>query len=102
MRFGLYNAGGPQDVPERGGITRGGHALEGNGLVASLFLAHKERRDFKYVGKVGTGWSMAQSAKLRAAARGDRGRRLRSGDLPIELEGLTGWKAIAYGEPIVS
>jgi bifunctional non-homologous end joining protein LigD len=42
-----------------------GFAPEGNGLVAALHLARKEGREFVYVGKVGTGWSMEQSAKLR-------------------------------------
>ncbi len=49
----------------RGTFTVVGYAPEGNGLVASLFLARKEGRELTYVGKVGTGWSMAQSAKLR-------------------------------------
>lgn len=49
----------------REAFTVVGYAPEGNGLVAALFLARKEGRDLKFVGKVGTGWSMAQSAKLR-------------------------------------
>lgn len=49
----------------RGTFTVVGYTPEGNGLVASLHLARKEGRELKYVGKVGTGWSMAQSAKLR-------------------------------------
>ncbi len=42
-----------------------GYTPEGTGLVASLHLARKDGRELTYVGKVGTGWSMAQSAKLR-------------------------------------
>ncbi len=42
-----------------------GYTPERNGLVASLHLARKEGRELTYVGKVGTGWSMEQSAKLR-------------------------------------
>ncbi len=51
-------------------VTRGtfivvGFTPEGKGLVAALHLARKEGRELVYVGKVGTGWSMEQSAKLR-------------------------------------
>jgi bifunctional non-homologous end joining protein LigD len=49
----------------RGTFTVVGYAPEGTGLVASLHLARKEGRELVYVGKVGTGWSMAESAKLR-------------------------------------
>jgi bifunctional non-homologous end joining protein LigD len=42
-----------------------GYTPEGTGLVASLHLARKDGRELTYVGKVGTGWSMAQSANLR-------------------------------------
>ena len=49
----------------RGTFTVVGYTPEGNGLVAALHLARKEGRELTYVGKVGTGWSMAQSAKLR-------------------------------------
>ncbi len=42
-----------------------GYVPKGKGLVASLHLAREEGRALSYVGKVGTGWSMAQSAKLR-------------------------------------
>ena len=46
-------------------LTVVGYTPEGNGLVAALHLARKEARDLVYVGKVGTGWSMKQSAQLR-------------------------------------
>lgn len=49
----------------RGTFTVVGYTPEGNGLVAALHLARKKGRELAYVGKVGTGWSMAQSAKLR-------------------------------------
>lgn len=49
----------------RGTFTVVGYEPEGNGLVASLHLARKEGRELTYVGKVGTGWSMKQSAHLR-------------------------------------
>jgi len=42
-----------------------GYTAEGNGLVASLHLTRMEGRELTYVGKVGTGWSMKQSANLR-------------------------------------
>ncbi len=42
-----------------------GYTPEGNGLVAALHLARKEGRELTYVGKVGTGWSMKQSGKMR-------------------------------------
>ena len=42
-----------------------GYTPEGTGLVAALHLARKDGRELTYVGKVGPGWSMAQSAKLR-------------------------------------
>jgi bifunctional non-homologous end joining protein LigD len=51
-------------------VTRGtfivvGYTPEGKGLVAALHLARKKGRELEYVGKVGTGWSMKQSAMLR-------------------------------------
>ncbi len=49
----------------RESFTVVGYAPEGNGLVAALHLARKEGHELVYVGKVGTGWSMGQSAKLR-------------------------------------
>ncbi len=42
-----------------------GYTPDGTGLVAALHLARKEGRDLKYVGKVGTGWNMKQSAELQ-------------------------------------
>jgi bifunctional non-homologous end joining protein LigD len=42
-----------------------GYTPEGKGLVAPLHLARKQGGELTYVGKVGTGWGMAQSAKLR-------------------------------------
>lgn len=50
---------------KRGTFTVVGYTPEGTSLVAALHLARKEGRKLSYVGKVGTGWSMAQSAKLR-------------------------------------
>ncbi len=50
---------------KRATFTVVGYTPEGNGLVASLHLARKKGRELTYVGKVGAGWSMAQSAKLR-------------------------------------
>jgi bifunctional non-homologous end joining protein LigD len=47
-----------------------GYAPEGSGLVASLLLARKKGREFTFVGKVGTGWSMKESAKLRQRLTG--------------------------------
>lgn len=42
-----------------------GYTPEGKALVASLHLARKEGNELTYAGKVGTGWSLEQSAKLR-------------------------------------
>lgn len=42
-----------------------GFSPEGRGLVAALFLARKKRSALEFVGKVGAGWSMKQSAALR-------------------------------------
>ena len=42
-----------------------GYTPEGNGLVGALHLARKEGGGLTYVGKVGMGWSMKQSAELR-------------------------------------
>ena len=42
-----------------------GYTPEGAGLIAALHLARKNGRDLTYVGKVGTGWTMKQSAELR-------------------------------------
>lgn len=50
---------------KRGTFAVVGYTPEGDGLVAALHLARKEGREFSYVGKVGTGWSMKQSAQLR-------------------------------------
>ena len=65
-----YQSGRSEDWIKVKCVTRGtftvvGYTPEGNGLVAALHLARKEGRELTYVGKVGTGWSMAQSAKLR-------------------------------------
>lgn len=49
----------------RGTFTVVGYTPEGDGLVAALHLAREEGRELAYVGKVGTGWALAQSAKLR-------------------------------------
>jgi bifunctional non-homologous end joining protein LigD len=49
----------------RESFTIVGYTPEGGGLVAALHLARKKGRELVYVGKVGTGWSMEQSAKLR-------------------------------------
>ncbi|WP_072387102.1 non-homologous end-joining DNA ligase [Hyphomicrobium sp. CS1BSMeth3] len=43
-----------------------GFVPDGKGLVAALYLARREGRAWRFVGKVGTGWSMRQSAALRA------------------------------------
>jgi bifunctional non-homologous end joining protein LigD len=43
-----------------------GFAPEGKSLTAALHLARKSGRNLTYVGKVGTGWSMEQSADLRS------------------------------------
>ena len=55
-------------------VTRGtfivvGYTPEVNGLVAALHLARKDGRELAYVGKVGTGWSMEESANLRSDCR---------------------------------
>jgi len=42
-----------------------GYAPERGGLVAALYLAQRHGRELEFVGKVGTGWSMKQSAELR-------------------------------------
>jgi bifunctional non-homologous end joining protein LigD len=51
----------------RGTFTVVGYSPEGKGLVAALYLARKDGRNFTFVGKVGTGWSMKQSAEIRAS-----------------------------------
>jgi ATP-dependent DNA ligase len=38
---------------------------EGNGFLGALHLARKEGHELAYDGRVGTGWSMKQSAELR-------------------------------------
>ncbi len=48
-----------------GTFTVIGYVPEGKCLVAALYLARKEGRELRFVGKVGTGWNMEQSTKLR-------------------------------------
>jgi bifunctional non-homologous end joining protein LigD len=65
-----YRSGRGESRPKVKCVTRStftvvGYTPEGTGMVAALHLARKEGSELRYVGKVGTGWSMAQSADLR-------------------------------------
>ena len=54
----------------RGTFTVVGFSPEGKGLVGALHLARKVGRSLVYCGRVGTGWTMKQSAELRQQLEG--------------------------------